>query len=204
VFTWRYISPTGSIICRIDAKACCIMRNWCRNLLDVETYLSAIRTSSLTGLSVRKNRIHSEARKKCSLVAQGLVEKTSWYWTKTNALLMKSMIQTSCSNPAIKPRTGKAWDSYPSNFYLRQYKPRETHLDPIFVKVLFPNAAFVSNDGNPYLFALRSVMPNCFFIFQRLSMLFILSRVLLSNKWNSYHFWATLVPFISPHGLLFF
>jgi len=74
--------------------------------------------------------------------------------------LMKSIIQTSCSKPAINPPTG----SNPSNFNLRQYKPSDPDLGAIFVKVLFPNATLVSNRWGPWPLSLISIIPKSLFV----------------------------------------
>jgi len=54
-----------------------------------------------------------------------------------NTHLMKSFIQTSCSKPAVILPYGSIWGNYAPNFYLHQYKPSETNLEPIFVKMLW-------------------------------------------------------------------
>jgi len=49
----------------------------------------------------------------------------------------------SCSNLAVG-YVGTSLESYPSNFYFRQYKPSETDLDPIMLGVLFSNCSIVN------------------------------------------------------------
>jgi len=88
-----------------------------------------------------------------------------------NAQRINSIVQISCLKPLILT-TRSALDSYPSNFYLRQYKPSETDLDPIFVKVLLPNSTVISKnlhflwqiDLFPWPFAQKSIIPNSVFV----------------------------------------
>jgi len=90
-----------------------------------------------------------------------------------NAQLIKTVMQTSCSQPLISFQSEIPLSSYPSNFYLRQYNPSKTNLEPIFFgKVLFPNSTLISRIWEPFgdtnefswLLALNSIIPNSIFV----------------------------------------
>jgi len=92
---------------------------------------------------------------------------------------MKSIIQISCSKPTVHSSYGKTWGNYLSNFYLRQYKPSDLDLSPIFLKVLFPNATLGQNLWGPQSLDVKSIIPNSLYV--------------ISTPFNAVHF-VTCAP----------
>jgi len=103
----------------------------------------------------------------------------------SNYQTIKSIVQVSCSKPVISYPSEDTVGSFPSNYFLRQYKPSEVDLEPMFIKIMFSNSTVVSKI---WTYALGTI-PNSL----ALKTIILKSIFVVSTPFDDVHF-VTCAP----------
>jgi len=106
-----------------------------------------------------------------------------------NSQQIRNHLQINCDNIYIDYQ-GNSLDIFPQSFYLRQYNPLDTDLDPIFLNLMFPNSSIINK--NTHLYNLVRIPT-----YRTLKSLGITDVFVVSSRFNAIQF-VTCSPLKQP------